>query len=48
MIVVGARGTGGFKKLLMGSVSLQVTYHARCPVVVIPAAAEPAPGDPAR
>lgn len=35
LVVVGRRGLGGLKRLLMGSVSEGVVQHARCPVLVI-------------
>jgi nucleotide-binding universal stress UspA family protein len=45
-VVVGARGLSAARGVLVGSVSLQVATHARCPVVVVHEKPTPAPGAP--
>ncbi|MER7246883.1 universal stress protein [Kribbella sp. NPDC000426] len=36
LVVLGSRGLGGWTGLLVGSVAVQVTTHAVCPVLVVP------------
>ena len=35
LIVMGARGVGGIRRALMGSVSDSVLRHAHCPVLMV-------------
>jgi len=40
LLVVGSRGRGGFKRMLLGSVSLSCVLHACCPVTVVRSGAD--------
>jgi nucleotide-binding universal stress UspA family protein len=35
LIVMGSRGLGGFKKLLLGSVASGLSQHSKCPMLVV-------------
>ena len=35
LVIMGSRGLGGFKKLLLGSVASGVTEHSKCPVLIV-------------
>ncbi|MCX6421821.1 MAG: universal stress protein [Actinobacteria bacterium] len=41
LLVVGSRGLGGFRGLILGSVGVQVATHSQCPTVVL--RGEPSP-----
>ncbi|CAG7646373.1 universal stress protein [Actinacidiphila bryophytorum] len=44
-VVVGTRGRGGISGMLLGSTSLEVAAHAKCPVVVVRGAVPNTRGD---
>jgi len=34
-IIIGSRGLGGFKKLLLGSIASGISQHSKCPVLIV-------------
>jgi len=48
LLVIGTRGTSGFRHLVLGSVAEAVLREARCPVLTIPPGAGPNPAFPFR
>ena len=40
LLVIGSRGRGGFRELMLGSTSQQCAHHARCPVTIVRAGCE--------
>lgn len=41
LLVVGSRGLGGFRGMLLGSTGIQVASHSPCPAVIVRQAADP-------
>jgi len=35
LIIIGSRGLGAIKGVVLGSVSQKVTHHAACPVMIV-------------
>jgi nucleotide-binding universal stress UspA family protein len=35
IIIVGSRGLGGFKKLVLGSVASTISQYSKCPVMIV-------------
>jgi nucleotide-binding universal stress UspA family protein len=48
LIVVGSRGLGGLKGMLLGSVGHHCAAHSHCPVVIVHNAPVPAEHEPKR